>query len=338
MMVFSSYLMQALQEQLIGQEYAVTALTRVVTLALSGLRHDSRPLAVLLFMGPTGSGKTHAAQSLSRVLLGDERRMIYVNCQQFGQVADLLANLQRQLLVRNWQLHMSPPPLPSPFSIIVFEGIDKAPAAFRDHLATSIDRGEMFLSSDFCSLRQAVIILTVNLSKKKTDQLIGRTIGFFREDEAGLGVPRQHILALEEVDNLLGGHLVSRIDEITIFERLNELNIMALLERQLAEIERLLAGLSVGFMIDPDAKSFLLRHGLEDLTHGRRQIHRAVRNYLEVPLADLFLSRRLAPGTTVLVKYESPRNFLNLQILIPRLQPLPQPFVQPPALRAEALV
>jgi ATP-dependent Clp protease ATP-binding subunit ClpC len=337
-MVFSNYLMQALQEQLVGQEYAVTALTRVVTLALSGMRHPTRPLAVLLFMGPTGSGKMHAAQSLSRVLLGDERRMLYLNCQQFTQAADLLSNLQRQAVVRHWQLQATPLASRSDFSILVFEGIDKAPPAFRDSLATAIDCGELFLMSDFLPLRNSIIILTANLSKKKTDQLIGRTIGFFTEGEAGARVPRPHLLALEEVDHILGAHLVSRIDEITIFERLSELSVMTLLERKLSEIERFLAGLSMGFMIDQDAKSFLLTRGLEDLTHGRRQINRVVRNSLEFPLADLLLSRRLLPGTTALVRYESPRNYLNFQILIPQLAPPHWPLIKPQALKVEAVV
>src|SRR5262249_34995804 len=82
-----------------------------------------------------------------------------------------------------------------------------------------------------------------------------------------------------------------------------------------------LAASSIGLIISPEAKSFLLQQGLEDLTHGMRQLSRAVRNHLEFPLADLKLSGRLSPSTTVVVKYEPRRTFLHFQIQIPQLAP-----------------
>lgn len=102
-----------------------------------------------------------------------------------------------------------------------------------------------------------------------------------------------------------------------MFERLNAQNIITLLERQLAEIERYLAESCIGFIIEQEAKTFLLKEGLEDLNHGARQITRVVRNYLEFPLADLILSRRLVPGNTVTVNHQQPRSFLNFEIMIP---------------------
>jgi ATP-dependent Clp protease ATP-binding subunit ClpC len=321
-MVFSNYLMHALMQQIVGQEYAVTALTRSVTLALTGMHYNNRPLAVLLFIGPSGAGKTHVAQALARVLLGDERKMIYVDCQQLCQDSDPLPNIDQQLTMEYWKSQITPPFFRPAFSVVIFENVDKAPAAFRDYLVAAIDRGEILTPDNYFSLHNCFMIMTSTLSKKKTDQLIGRSIGFFRDDERIVEMPRQHLLALEEMDNMLGAHLVSRIDEIIIFERLNEQNIVSFLERHISQIERFLAGFSIGLIIDQDAKTFLLGHGLEDLAHGMRQINRVVRNYLEFPLADLMLSGRLSPGMTVRVRYESPRSFLNFQILIPRFPPL----------------
>ncbi|HSE98222.1 MAG TPA: AAA family ATPase [Blastocatellia bacterium] len=323
-MVFSNYLVQALQGQILGQEYAVTALTRAVTLAMTGMFYRNRPLAVLLFVGPIGSGKTHAAQALSRVLLGNEKKMIFVDCQQLSNGTDPLLNLQQQLMMGCWRSQTAPPHFRSPFSVILIEDVDKATPVLRDNLVLGIDRGEILTPGGFFSLRNAFIILTTTITRKKADQLIGRTIGFFKEGETAIEMPRQHMMMLEEIDSMLGTPLVSRIDEIIIFERLTEQNIVTLLERQISEIERFLADYSIGFIIDQGAKTFLLRGGLEDLTHGVRQIKRVIRNHLEFPLADLMLSRRLVPGTTVIVKYEPPRSFLNFQILIPMLAPAAQ--------------
>jgi len=322
--------MQALQEQVAGREYAVAALARAVTLALADGRHfnSNYPLAVLLFAGPTSSGKMHVAKALAQVLLGDDRKLIYVNCQLLGRHSNSQPNLyaesslHEQLMAGSLLSQITPPFNPFPFSILVFEKIEKAPTVFRDYLAAAIDRGVLYTLGCMFSLRNTFIILTSDLSKKQTDQLVGRTIGFFRDDESGAEeAPRQHSVLMEEIDNLLGANLVNRIDEIVIFERLNEQNVITLLERKLAEIDRKLASSGIGFRIEEGAKTFLLRQCLNDPMHRARQIKRAVRNYLVFPLSDLMLSGRLTSGMAALVKHEPPRNFLDFKVMVPRLAP-----------------
>jgi ATP-dependent Clp protease ATP-binding subunit ClpC len=326
-MVFSSHLMQALQEQMVGREYAIAALARAVTLALADGRNSNSnyPLAVLLFAGPTSSGKMHLAKALAQVLLGADRKLIYVNCQILGQHSNSQSNLyaesclHEQLMAGSMLSQITPPFNPFPFSILVFEKIEKAPPVFRDYLAAAIDRGVLYTLGSMFSLRNTFIILTSDLSKKQTDQLVGRPIGFFRDDESGAEeTPRQHSVLIEEIDNLLGATLVNRIDEIVIFERLNEQNVITLLERKLAEIDRKLAASGIGFRIDDGAKIFLLRQCLNDPTHRARQIKRAIRNYLVFPLSDLILSGRLTSGMAALVKHEPPRNFLYFRVMVPR--------------------
>src|SRR5262249_1829244 len=207
-MVFSNRLMQALQEQVAGREYALAALARAVTLSLADGRssNSGHPLATLLFAGPTGSGKMHVAQALAQVLLGNECKLIYVNCQILSQPPGSQSNLYpqsslcEQLMAGSLLSEITPPFTPSPFSILVFEGIEKAPPVFRDYLAAAIDRGVLYTLGYMFSLRNTFIILTSDLSKKQVDQLVGRTIGFFRDDESGAEeMPRQHLVWMEEI-------------------------------------------------------------------------------------------------------------------------------------------
>ena len=201
----------------------------------------------------------------------------------------------------------------------------------------AIDQGWMQSNGDFFWLGNALIVLTATVSKKKTDQLVGRTIGFFGESEAEGEATKRHLLALEEMDSVLGPRLVSRVDEIIIFERLNERDIVTLLDRKLSRVREFLGGLGIGFVIDQPAKSFLRGQGLEDLAHGVRQIKRAVGNFLEFPLADLMLSGRLLPGMLVSVNYQPPRSFLNFQIMIPQLVSPDMPLMKPIALAESAI-
>jgi ATP-dependent Clp protease ATP-binding subunit ClpC len=317
--------MQALQEEVAGQEYAVEALTRAVTLALAKRRYSNRPLSVLLFAGPVGAGKFYVAQSLAKVLLGNERKLIHVNCQLLNQPQNPLlnlypmSNLYEQLATGSMLSQVTPPFTSPPFFILVFDKIDQAPPVFRDFLAVALDRGVVPVMGQILSLRNTFIILTSDLSKKQTDQLVGRTLGFFRDSENDEEPPRQHLVVLEEIDELIGANLVNRIDEIVIFERLNEQNVITILDRKLADMDRNLAGAGISFRMDDDAKTFLLRQCLEDPTHRVRQIKRVVRNHLEFPLYDLMLSGQLVAGMAVLVSHESPRSFLNFRIIIPSM-------------------
>ena len=315
-MVFSNLVTQALQEQTVGQEYAVAALTRAVTLAMAAMRRPGDVPVVLLFIGPAGSSKTHTARVLARILTGSERTITYINCQRLDQT-DPFAGLDAILASGFSPSESSIVPAPTNFNVVVFEEIDKAPLSFRDGLALAIDLGAISTPGGAFSLRNSFVILISELSRKKADQLVGRTIGFFLDGESGIETSRRQVVALEEVDARLGPRLVSRIDEIVVFDRLNEQHIVTLLERQLAALEQYLAGFCIGFIVEQTAKTFLLKEGLADLNHGARQITRVVRNYVQFPLADLMLSRRLVPGTTVALKYEPPKAFLNFEILIP---------------------
>jgi ATP-dependent Clp protease ATP-binding subunit ClpA len=326
--VVSQQLLGALQEMVVGQEYALTAVTRAVVRALGGT-HNRGPVSVLLFAGPTGSGKTHVVRSLATVLFGDERKVIYINCHQLRQASDTLLNFHEQLIGGLWRSLITPPYGLLPISILVLEEIDKAPEGFLDTLAASIDRGWILSKGLPVEIGSLLFVLTVTLSKKQVDQLVGRSIGFFVEGEAELDLSKRHLLVLDEMDHMLGSHLVGRTDEIVLFETLTAHHIMTFLDKRLAALEQLMALYGVRISLEPPAKQFLASQGTEDLTHGMRQINRVFKNMIEFPLSDLLLSQRLTPGSTVRVSYEAPRAFLNFQILTPWLVPPDCPLFEP---------
>ena len=336
-MVVSNLLMQAIQQHVAGQEYAVAALARAATLAMAGVARSDGPLTVLLFLGPAGSSKTHVARSFARVVTGNERKMIHVDCQRLAQDGDQLSSLHEQLALEYRRSASADLSSLLGFTVILFDRIDETPASLRETLSSEIERGEFITPDECCSLHNSFVILTASLSKKKTDQLIGRTIGFFRDGETDIEMPRQRLIPLDEMDNMFGARLVNQIDEIIIFDRPNEQTLVTLFERQLSEIERRLASYSIGFMIDQDARAFLIGRSLQDLAHGMRQLKRAVRNHLEFPIADLIISGQLKPGTIVVVKHESPRSFLNFQIMIPSFATDQPHFVRPQTLSAGSI-
>src|SRR5262245_39921254 len=188
-MVFSNCVMQALQSATVGQEYAVAALTRAVTLAGAGLRRHGDLLGVLLFIGPSGSGKTHMSRTLARILTGSENAAVHINCEQIGQAADPYASLEQQLGVGSQPQNGNF--AASEFRLIVFDEIYKASDAFRTDLARWIDCGLIWTSGRSFSLSGSFVILMSDLPRKKADQLAGRTIGFFLDGEPPLDISRR---------------------------------------------------------------------------------------------------------------------------------------------------
>ena len=336
--VISQRLLAALQERVVGQEYAITAVTRAVVRALAGAPGDSSPISVLLFAGPTASGKTHVARSLAKVLFGDERKIIYINCCQLGQARDPLLNFHEQLVGGFWRWLGTPSYSAFPISLMVLEEIDKAPAGFLETLTSAIDRGWISSKGLSFGTRNLLIILTVTLSKKQVDQFVGRSIGFFADGETVSDLSKRHISVLEEMDNIIGAHIVSRTDEIVLFERLTGQHIAAFLERRLSNITGLMAAYGVSLVLDQEAKDYMVSQGAEDLTHGMRQINRVIKNMIEFPLSDLIISGRLVPGSIVAVSYESPRVFLNFQIVTPLFTPPGYPLWGPVELVERSIV
>jgi ATP-dependent Clp protease ATP-binding subunit ClpA len=313
--MFSSHLRKALEAEIIGQEQAVLALTRAVTLAVGGRRNALRPLAALLFVGPTGSGKTSAALALARVLLGDEGRIVYIEGRPFADAADAEHHVHDQLRAG---LGTSVKP-ERRVSVILFDDVDKAPLEIRNELAAGIGRGELLIAGARFPLSDAFVVCACTPSRREMEQLTGRTVGFTPDSATMLEIPRYQAVALEEMDSLVGERLVRRLDEIVPFTPITERDVVRLLDREVAGIERALASIAIGMVVDARATAFLLRLGLADLNHGFRQIKRAIRNYLEFPLADFAMSNRLSRGMTVFVTHELPLTHLSFRVAIPRL-------------------
>jgi ATP-dependent Clp protease ATP-binding subunit ClpA len=310
--MFSNLLRHALDAEIIGQEQAVVALTRAVTLAVAGRRNAHRPLAALLFVGPTGSGKTSAALALARVLLGDPARMVYIEGRPFADVADAERHILEQLeagLARA-----------GPVSVILFDDVDKTPHEIRNELAAGIGRGELTVAGTRFPLANAFVVCACTLARREMEQITGRTVGFTSESATMLEMPRYQAVALERMDALVGERLVRRLDEIVPFAPIGERDVVLLLDREVAHIERALAAGGVGMVVDASAKAFMLQLGLVDVNHGFRQIKRAIRNYLEFPLADFAMSNRLVCGTTIFVTHELPLAHLSFRLAIPRLE------------------
>jgi len=283
---------EELRARVLGQDYAVRVVTRAILTAKAGLSSSHQPIGVFLFLGPTGVGKTELARSLATVLFGDERRLIRFDMSEYTEahsVAKLIGappgyvGFEREgLLISAVRSH--------PHSVVLFDEVEKAHAEVFDLFLQMFDEGRLSgahgKSADFT---KAVIILTSNVKIEPPK----RSVGFRTEDGAEVSVP------VDPRQGLVGTfrpELLNRIHEVVLFNHLDSKALRGVIDRQLREIEQLLAERKVKVELDENVYDHLLQLGDTD-QFGARELKRVVDRTIRQPLAEELLAHPPTAGT-----------------------------------------
>jgi ATP-dependent Clp protease ATP-binding subunit ClpC len=289
-----------LRREIIGQDRAVDALVRAVMVASLGICDPQRPLGTFLFLGPTGTGKSQIGRSLSHILHGDDAGLVVINCTEFKNPHDVskLTGAPPGYIGHDHPPFLTPEKLEKKPTIIIFEELEKADRALYDLLLQILERGEMKtgLGVDI-SFRNCFIILTSNVCAKEVDQITQNTsIGFnppeqkFEELDAHVADNKINSVCIGAVEEYFNPEFINRIDEIITFNRLKDVHLLAILDKFLADTRVRLAQAGIAANISDGAKRFLIGKGT-NLRYGARPLRRAVREYLEYPLATLIAER-----------------------------------------------
>lgn len=279
---------QSFESQILGQAEAIQRLTELISLIKSGLGDFGKPLGSLLFVGPTGVGKTEAAKALARYLFGSERRLVRFDMSELtgpGCVARLLGDIDEpgELVsaVRR-----------QPFSVILLDEVEKAHPSVFDLLLQIL--GEARLTdaqgrrADF---KNSVVIMTSNLGVGT----LRRGLGFEKTSTLGW---QSHFRA--EAERFFRPELFNRIDHVIAFFPLTAEAIRAILDRELTKVMERDGLRERGFsLIVPDeVRGRLAELGYDEL-YGARPLKRAVEQCMSKPLSEYLAARNLPRGTIV---------------------------------------
>ena len=288
-----------LEFSVVGQNDAVASLAKSVRRSKAGLKDPNRPSGSFIFAGPTGVGKTQLAKSLAEALFGSSEDIININMSEYMEkhtVSRLLGSPPGyvgfdeggQLTERVRR---------KPFSVILFDEIEKAHPDIFNTLLQVLDEGTLTDSSgkkvDF---RNTYIILTTNLGSKELAKANG--LGFAHESTS----QRERLVNAvnHELKEYFRPEFLNRIDDIIVFNQLSFVDICHIVELQLDKLQSRLGERNITLNVSIGAKEKLATLGFDPLL-GVRPLKRTIQNHIEDKLAELIISHQLPDNSVVLV-------------------------------------
>ena len=313
--MFSDVIKSSLEKEVVGQTWAVDTVVRGVTRLVSGMTPWERTFCAYLFLGPTGTGKTHLIQTLARMLHGSEQRILVVDCSgpATGDPGMILATQLAPLYAASRSNSRSGPLQAPPLSIIQIECIERGPKETPKVLAAALKTGQVMLPDGWRgSLKNCMIFLTSGLCAREILEEAPR-IGFTGPQENGENGETDKIYTLcqEQTEKAFGSELVGRLDGLVIFHRLQEEHLGEILDGRFARLKRWLAVHGFQSELQPAARAFLLEKGRGNLRFGARDLLRAHQKFVEFPVADLLVSGRIPAGGTVCVDLRDDEKHLH---------------------------
>ena len=314
----------ALRRRIVGQDLAVDKVVEIYQMFLAGLNPPGRPVGNLLFLGPTGSGKTRVVESVSEALFGDPRALIKIDCAEFQhshEIAKLIGSppgylghrethpLLTQEALNQWHTDKLK------LSILLFDEIEKASDALWQLLLGILDKATLTLGDNRrVDLSQCLIVMTSNLGAAEMSDLVGGGMGFgpkspFVDTKLDEKMTRT---AQDAARRKFSPEFMNRIDKVVVFRSLKEHHLRQILDLELQAVQdRIMqsAGTKFVFQCSETAKDMLMKEGL-DYKYGARHLKRAVERFLVYPLSNLVATGQIGLGDLVHVDVDGIRNRL----------------------------
>ena len=314
--MFSEVLKSALEQEIAGQPAAIASAVRGTTRVMSGLTPRERSWCAYLFMGPSGTGKTQLVRTLAQTLHGQDRGLFIADCTPLGTgdpwtaFAAQLAPMFSQPRFEDGGAILEA----APFSVLLVEYLERGRKEIGKALTAALDTGRLALPGGrLGSLRQCLLFITTSLCSREIleDNL---RIGF---QAAGTGVLEEDRVSKScraEAEEHFGEDLVNRLDGLVVFHRLQDEHIAAIFDRRFDRMNRWIGERGFRCELLPTARTFLLDRSLRDAKLGARELVRVFRRYLEFPVADLMISRRIPPGGLVIIDHLADEAFLHFTV------------------------
>src|SRR5882762_3505444 len=319
---------QELSHRIVGQEQAVLAMSGLYQMFLAGMNSTDRPVGTMLFMGPTGSGKTRVVEAASEVLFGKPNAIIKIDCAEFQhshEIAKLIGSPPGYLGHRETHPLLTQMNLDryhtedTRLSLVLFDEIEKASDELWQLLLGILDKATLTLGDNQrVDFSRTIVIMTSNLGAREMSDLVSGGIGFARaKDPMNSREPelnqKIYRTALEAARRTFSPEFMNRIDKIVVFRSLEEHHLREILDLELHAVqERIMTSARTKFLFhcSDRVKELLLKEGI-DFRYGARHLKRAIEKFVVFPLSNLVATEQVRFGDLVFVDIAPDTTELN---------------------------
>ena len=288
-----------LHERVIGQEEAVTAISKAIRRSRSGLKDPKRPAGSFIFLGPSGVGKTELSKALAEFLFDSEDALISLDMSEYMEkhsVARLVGSPpgyvgfdeggQLTKVVRQ-----------RPYSVVLFDEIEKAHPDVFNILLQILEEGRLTdAQGRTVDFRNTVVIMTSNVGAQQIAAT--KSLGFGDSSERGLSDKEIRSRAMSELKKMFRPEFLNRIDEIIVFKSLTPEQLVSIVRLMVGDLRERLIAMNMTINLTDATCDLIAKEGT-DVTYGARPLRRAIQRLLEDPLSEQILEGRWSSGSVI---------------------------------------
>ena len=295
-----------LHARVIGQNEAVTAVAKAIKRGRAGLKDPKRPIGSFLFLGPTGVGKTELSKALAEAMFGSENSLIRIDMSEYMEkhaVSKFIGSPPGYVGFEEGG-QLTERIRKNPYSVILFDEIEKAHPDVFNIMLQILDDGILTdAQGRKVDFKNTVIIMTSNLGAKEILGNMSSKLGFKTDDAADSGKTEHEKIkekVMDEVKRAFKPEFLNRIDDIIVFDRLTEDNIMDIARLMLKSLAERLKANDITVTFSDEAVGKIAKSGF-DPVYGARPLRRAIQNEIEDMLSDEIIGGSVKSGDSVTV-------------------------------------
>jgi ATP-dependent Clp protease ATP-binding subunit ClpA len=295
---------------------------------LAGMQSPNRPIGTMLFLGPTGSGKTRVVEAAAEVFFGNPNAVVKIDCAEFQhshEIAKLIGSPPGYLGHRETSPLLTQENLnrfhteDTKLTLVLFDEIEKASDSLWQLLLGILDKGTLTLGDnrrvDFSG---TIVVMTSNLGAREMSELISGGIGFapssVKQQQTDTNVDQKiYRTAVEAARRKFSPEFMNRIDSLVVFRSLNEQHLQSILELELQAVQKRISSMAdtkFVFECSDTAKAFLLKEGI-DYRYGARHLKRAIERLIVHPFANLVTTEQIGMNDSIYVDLDQNTDALS---------------------------
>ncbi|HEV7399951.1 MAG TPA: ATP-dependent Clp protease ATP-binding subunit [Solirubrobacterales bacterium] len=294
---------EELHKRVIGQEVAITAVSKAIRRSRAGIKDPKRPSGSFIFLGPSGVGKTELARTLAEFLFGDEESLIRIDMSEYMEkhAVSRLVGSPPGYIGYDEGGQLTEAVRRKPYCVLLLDEIEKAHPDVFNILLQILEDGRLTdAQGRTVDFRNAIVIMTSNIGASEIAK--NTSIGFTVADETGMSYGDMKNRIMSDLKKVFRPEFLNRIDEVIVFHKLAKAEVKEIVDLMINRVRVQVAEHELQLDLTDEAKDLLVEKGW-DPSMGARPLRRAIQRYIEDPLADEVLRQgQMVPGSTVMVK------------------------------------